>query len=104
MVGNDLANRKDRGSQLAKDYLVQRRLSYLDNLVGNTSYGRQKTLLEKEFLLFLKDECNGRDMMSVSPEDIRRFLVLKDDRGKTQIHAIDCLFLGKQGRYRVSQK
>ena len=38
MVGNDLANRKDRGSQLAKDYLVQRRLSYLDNLVGNTSY------------------------------------------------------------------
>ena len=42
-----------------------------------------KTLLEKEFLLFLKDECNGRDMMSVSPEDIRRFLVLKDARGKT---------------------
>ncbi|XP_062580551.1 uncharacterized protein LOC134242478 [Saccostrea cucullata] len=81
------------------EYLMERRLSYLDHLVDDTAYSRQKCSLEKEFTYFLREYRDGKGLVDANPEDIRHFLVLKDKNGKTQVHDINCQFLGKKGSF-----
>lgn len=42
---------------------------------------------------------SGRELTSCTPDDIRRFLVWKDQCGKSQVHKIDCRFLGNNGLF-----
>ena len=79
------------------DYVIDRRLKYLDNLVGSTKYIKRKSALEKEFIKFMSEKCPTRSIKSATPLDVRRFLVLKDVKGKTQVHDISCEFLGQHG-------
>lgn len=58
-----------------EDYLMQKRLRFLDNLVENTTCGRQKCALEKEFCIFLWETGSDRKLSSAMPYDVRRFLV-----------------------------
>jgi integrase len=74
----------------------------LDHLVDDTAYNRQKGSLEKEFTTFLKDYRGGKGIEDANPDDIRLFLVLKDKKGKTQVHDICCQFLGKRGSFACS--
>ena len=77
------------------DYLVERRLSYLDNLISDSDYVRKKSALERQFDLFLKPL--GKNILTATPKDILSFFVSKDDKGKTQVHILKCVNLGKFG-------
>ena len=35
--------------------------------------------------------------MTATPDDIRRFLIWKDNQGKTKVHQADCQFVGDNG-------
>jgi hypothetical protein len=60
---------------------MDRRFRYLNSLVDDTKYGKQKSSLEKEFRKFLS-EFSDVKMLDSSPEDICRFLINKDKGGK----------------------
>ncbi|VDI04715.1 Hypothetical predicted protein [Mytilus galloprovincialis] len=84
-------------SNAMNDTNVERRLRYLDSLVGSTSYNKKKLSLEKEFEKFLFGGEPVKCLKTASPLDVRRFMVMKDSRGKTQVHDLTCEFLGKLG-------
>ena len=69
------------------------REQYLENLISSSSYNKKKCTLEKELIQFLQVES----LSAISPKDICRFLIKKDEKGKTQIHVVNCGFLGKTG-------
>lgn len=79
------------------DVLVGKRLDFLDSLVGDTNYGKRKSALEREFEKFFSENCPVRNIRTATPLDVKRFLVTKDSKGKTQVHVISCEFLGKVG-------
>ena len=53
----------------------------------------------ESFLRFLRASPESPTLMSYTPNDIRRFLVWKDSKGKTTVHAIDCARLGLKGDF-----
>lgn len=81
------------------DNSVEKRLKYLDNLVTSTSYSRRKSAIEKKFEKCLINLNPVKSMLTATPADVRRFLVQKDAKGKTQSHELSCRFLGKSGVY-----
>jgi integrase len=74
---------------------IDGRLRYLDSLVDGSRYARQKGSLEKEFMLFL-EKFSGNEFGQSTPEDIRRFLVYKDRKGKTRVHMLECAGMGEE--------
>lgn len=36
------------------------------------------------------------------PDDLRRFLVMRDGKGKTQVHELNWEYLGKHGEFKCS--
>ena len=83
------------------NYLTERRLSYLDSLLDNSTYAKKKSSLQKEFEHFLLTLGRG-NILIATPYDVRCFLVDKDKRGKTQVHGIGCQHLGKIGIFPCS--
>ena len=81
--------------------MTERRLSYLDSLLDNSTYAKKKSALQKEFEKFLLTLGRGNILMA-TPYDVRCFLVDKDKRGKTQVHGIGCQHLGKIGIFPCS--
>lgn len=77
------------------DYVSEKRLRYLDNLVEDTPYTRKISALEKEFTNFLS--YYSKTLNTAEPDDVRKFLVFKDNMGKTQVHEQFCENLGKSG-------
>lgn len=73
------------------------RLRYLDNLLDNRAYAKKKSSLQKELENFLGEY--NKSLGQANPEDLRKFLVNKDKRGKTQVHHILCSNLGKIGKH-----
>lgn len=51
--------------------------------------------MKKEFSLFLSKY--SKSIVFATPDDIRRFLVIKDSKGKTQVHNVICPNLGRVG-------
>jgi len=62
-----------------------------------TSYSKQKDSLQKELERFLGSLPGCPTLMSVIPRDICRFLVFKDQNGRTQVYKNGCSFLGQRG-------
>ncbi|XP_052067764.1 uncharacterized protein LOC127707263 [Mytilus californianus] len=79
------------------DYIVEKRLDYLNLMISSSEYMRKKSALEKQFELFLKSL--GKCVLTATPRDVTRFFVLKDGKGKTQIHDLNCKNLGKFGTF-----
>jgi hypothetical protein len=65
----------------------------LDDLILSTPYQRKKESLRSELEGFLTS-CTRHSIYSAQPADIRRFLVWKDRKGKTQVHGVACPYLG----------
>lgn len=63
-----------------------------------SKYGRQKSQLESELQLFLHTLDTSKNLMSCCPKDIVRFLVWKDQKGRTKVHKQDCEFFGSATR------
>ena len=53
-------------------------------------------VLEKELEKFLDALPGSPSLSNVTPKDICRFLVYKDQNGKTQVHKNGCVYLGQQ--------
>lgn len=73
------------------------RLREVDRKARSSVYEAKKESLVRELEDFLKMIPGGGDIRSVDPQNVRRFLVYKDRKGKTQTHSSDCKFLGEKG-------
>ena len=76
---------------------IDERLHQLSLFSEATSYSKQKDSLQKELERFLGSLPGCPTLMSVIPRDICRFLVFKDQNGRTQVHKNGCSFLGQRG-------
>lgn len=83
------------------NYLTERRLNFLDSLINNSAYSKKKTALQREFETFLRT-VGKKSLFTATPNDIRCFLVEKDEKGRTQVHVIGCEHLGKLGIFPCS--
>ena len=75
-----------------QQYNEQRRIFYLESMIGKSAYNKKKLALKSELENFLKSR--SKNMHSATPEDVRLFLLRKDSKGKTQVHDLACPFLG----------
>jgi integrase len=78
--------------------VLNARLRALESTSINSGYSRKKKSLLLELEDFLS-RTSKEGVNTASPEDVKRFLVWKDKGGKTQVHDISCVFLGKIGVY-----
>ena len=69
---------------------------HLAEAKSNKSYERQKSSLHKELVNFLSSLPVLKALPSASPSDIKKFLVWKDNSGKTVVHLLDCPGLGQR--------
>lgn len=77
---------------------MDERLKELDARRSSSLDSKRQDCLKREITEFLV-RMSGRELTSCTPDDIRRFLVWKDQCGKSQVHKIDCRFLGNKGLF-----
>ena len=75
---------------------------HLAEAKSNKSYERQKSSPHKELVNFLSSLPVLKALPSASPSDIKKFLVWKDNSGKTVVHLSDCPGLGQRQRVSCS--
>ena len=73
------------------------RLREIERKAKSGAYARKKEGLAGELEEFLRDIPGGGDLATVNEQNIRRFLVHKDRKGRTQTHGKDCKHLGAHG-------
>ncbi|CAG2184853.1 unnamed protein product [Mytilus edulis] len=78
---------------------INDRISELEILLQSTKYSKQKDSLRDSLVSFLSNLEPKRTLDDALPSDIRRFLVVKDASGKTQIHIKQCENKGKNGKF-----
>lgn len=71
----------------------------MESLLQSTKYSKQKDSLRDSLVSFLSNLEPKRILDDALPSDIRRFLVVKDASGKTQIHVKQCENKGKNGKF-----
>ena len=77
-------------------------MAHLAEAKSNKSYERQKSSLHKELVNFLSSLPVPKALPSASPSVIKKFLVWKDNSGKTVVHLFDCPGLGQRQRVSCS--
>lgn len=78
---------------------LDNRLSQIASLSANTSYSKQKSSLQKELEFFLASLPFPKDISTVTPRELCRFLVWKDQKGKTKVHYAGCQFYARKGSF-----
>ena len=73
---------------------IDERLKQLSLFSQATSYSKQKDSLQKELEKFLDALPGSPSLSNVTPKDICRFLVYKDQNGK--VHKNGCVYLGQK--------
>jgi integrase len=76
---------------------IDSRLRVLQQQQQSTAYSKQKQSLKDELCSFLYALQGHKTIVDATPQDVCRFLVFKDARGKTQPHRHGCTHLGKKG-------
>ncbi|CAC5369874.1 unnamed protein product [Mytilus coruscus] len=76
---------------------IDDRIMQLHNQSIDSSHRRRRESLQESFSDFLDILTHKPCLDTVSPHDVKRFLVWKDSYGKTQIHVKSCINLGKKG-------
>ena len=78
-------------------------MQQLESRIDSLPYNRQKSSLVASFELFL-DRNSGsgyftdsRDLCRATPDDVVKFLMDRDIKGRTQVHSLGCEHLGKPG-------
>lgn len=72
----------------------------MESLLQSTKYSKQKDSLRDSLVNFLNHLEPKRTLDDALPSNIRRFLVVKDASGKTQIHIKPCGNKGKKGKFK----
>ena len=73
---------------------IDSRLAALQSIRNGKPYQKQKTKLQEELDRFLYSLPTSKSVDTTSPQDITRFLVWKDRKGKTKIHLPACKLFG----------
>ena len=76
---------------------ITARIAELAKNRRDTPYAKQKSALEEELSVFLSNLTPVKDFPSCSPLEIVKFLIWKDQAGRTQIHKDQCPFFGRKG-------
>ena len=77
---------------------IAERMFDLTETRRSSSYVKQKAALEAELTAFLAELKPPKDIPSCRPSDIVKFLIWKDQAGRTKIHGDQCQYLGLKGR------
>ena len=77
---------------------IDARIKAIDTEKKSRAYEKQKSQLEKELGHFLDSLPCPKTVLSASPQDILRFLVWKDCKGRTQVHLDQCPHQAQLGR------
>ena len=75
---------------------IDSRLSSLEKVVKNKSYEKQKSKLQSDLESFLASLPFSKSPLECTPNDIARFLVWKDQWGKTKVHRPSCPLFGSK--------
>ena len=73
---------------------IDKRIYDVQSARISSKYGRQKSQLEAELQTFLGKLNTPKTPFSCAPKYLVRFLVWKDQKGRTEVHKRDCKFLG----------
>ena len=76
---------------------IDNRLRDIEQTVHSTPFNRKCASLEETFKLFLASCPHSPTLMTALPDDVRRFLIWKDNPGKTKVHGTECQFVGEYG-------
>ncbi len=76
---------------------IDSRLREVDRTAREGAYAKRKEALVVELEDFLGSLPGTPTLATVSDRDLRRFLVFKDRKGKTQVHDKGCAYLGEHG-------
>ena len=88
-----------RASRVSLDLpAIDRRISSLQSVRAAKPYEKQKCSLYFELESFLSSLPTPKSPFSASPKDVIRFLVWKDSKGKTKIHAPSCPNFGSHSK------
>lgn len=79
---------------------IDDRLEALRKIKSDKPYQKQKSSLQREFERFLRSLPSPKSLMSAAPQDITRFLIWKDQGGKTKVHLPQCRHFGVSGKAR----
>ena len=63
----------------------------------SSSYAAKVDHVKRNFNDFLTTLPTSPTVLNVFPYDVTRYLVWKDNFGKTQVHCVSCIHLGKKG-------
>ena len=77
---------------------INRRISSLQSVRAAKPYEKQKCNLYLELESFLSSLPTPKSPISASPKDVIRFLVWKDSKGKTTVHASSCPNFGSHSK------
>ena len=77
---------------------IDRRISSLQSVRAAKPYEKQKSSLRFALESFLSSLPTPKSPISTSPKDVIRFLVWKDSKGKTKIHAPSCPNFGSRSK------
>ena len=77
---------------------IDRRISSLQSVRAAKPYEKQKCSLYLELESFLSSLPTPKSPISASPKDVIRFLVWKDSKGKTTVHASSCPNFGSHSK------
>ena len=69
---------------------INNRLQSIQALRASKPYEKQKSALQKELENFLFSLPLSKSLSSAAPQDIVRFLIYKDRKGKTKVHNSTC--------------
>ncbi|XP_078667576.1 uncharacterized protein LOC144909439 [Branchiostoma floridae x Branchiostoma belcheri] len=69
---------------------IDKRYEEIMNVTSSSAYAKQKRVLEAQLGEFLGALQPAKTLDSATPKDIVRFLIWKDDDGKTRVHVDNC--------------
>ena len=84
-------------SEVVLDLNVHLSVIYIPS--GDNLADQQKSSLQKELESFLASFPFPTDISTAPPRDLCRFLVWKDQKGKTKLHNTNCQFFAHRGLF-----
>ena len=84
---------------MAADFqAIRDREEEIDNYMANSNISKRKRGLSQELERFLDKLPGSPTKYNACPREIRRFLIWKDEKGRTQVHSQWCHHFGSRER------
>ena len=77
---------------------INERIRSLDKRLDTSNYSQQKCHVKTELGEFLATLDPPKDFFTALPDDLQKYLVFKERKGRTQMHSGNCNFRGQTGK------